>query len=165
MLPKAIFFDVFGTLLDMSPIPREQIGEYVAETRRSIWRPLSFPGNWYALDLFDDVRDGLTELAKQFDLFTLSNAQREFQQGVLLAKHDLTMFTDLISLAKIRTYKPKLAAYGHACDFVGLHPSECLMVSGNKGYEQCEKIGLPLCEIRHPGGPQTLIELAAGFNM
>jgi HAD superfamily hydrolase (TIGR01493 family) len=158
---KVIAFDCFGTVFDMSPIPREEITAYVQHVRKNDFTPYEFPKSWYNLKAHPDSRGGIAKLrAMGLGCVALSNGSI----GLLsrISKINRIAWNLIIDLAKHRVYKPHADAYRTVEKETGFTPAECLMVTANPTFGDIEgaaQIGMPSRIIRN-GYPETIIELA-----
>lgn len=171
---SAIFFDCFGTLFDMSQIPREQIAAYVEHVNRSDFTEYKFPREWYDLKAFPDVKEGLNRLRERFVLGTLSNGS--YPLLLHLADANGLKFEEIINMAKHRIYKPNFGAYYLPSVATGTRPSEIMMVTANPTFGDVEgalHAGMSVCVIRdtetplHPavGRCKDLLEMATRFGV
>lgn len=101
---KIIAFDVFGTVVDVSSVSRDEIRDYVSQVRREVYEPLNLPHAWQYLPAFPDSARGIERLRKKFFVVTLSN----FPIGLLakLSKHAKITWDAIIPLELKRVYKP-----------------------------------------------------------
>lgn len=56
--PKCVAFDCFGTLFDMSTVPKDEIAAYVEHVRRNDFSPYEFPrhgGIFHHIQMFVKV--------------------------------------------------------------------------------------------------------------
>lgn len=161
-LIKCIAFDCFGTVFDMSSVPREEIAAYVAHVKKADFTPYSFPASWWKLKAHPDAADGIWKLRNSgYHCVTLSNGGVGLLQD--LATQNRICFDHYVNLIKHRAYKPhNLDAYRAVEKDTGFKPSETLMVTANKTFgdvESSQAIGMRCQIIRH-GYPNTIIELA-----
>ena len=158
---KCISFDCFGTLFDMSPIPQEQIADYVRHVRSEDFTPYNFPSEWYNLKAHPDVPEGIKRLkAAGFRCVSMSNGPCGLIER--LAASNGFAFHHIIDLRYWGVYKPHLAAYMTVFAETRYQPHETLMVTANPTFGDIEgaaAIGMPSQVIRH-GRPNTVIELA-----
>lgn len=160
---KCVAFDLFGTVLDLSNTPKQEIRDYISHVRKPDWSPLMLPQSWRDLKPFPDVIEGLTML-KERGLYTVtcSNAPWEFTDD-LLHRAGLWRLLDVCDIARNKCFKPNPNAYWAICEQFDYKPNECLMVTGNAkspDIEGARAIGMQSISIRQPGTPQTIIELA-----
>ena len=154
-----IAFDCFGTLFDMSPIPQEQIEDYVRHVRSDNFTSYAFPEAWRHLKPFPDVPDGILRLRMAgFTCIALSNGSVELIDRISSGFR----FDYIADLAAEKVYKPHIDAYRVVQKYTGFKPAETLMVTANPTFGDIEgaaAIGMPSQVIRH-GRPNTVIELA-----
>lgn len=145
MTIKAIFFDVFGTLLDMGSVQATEegraelraYGEHLAEFHRTgVYKPLVLPERWRELPVFPDVAAGFDRLVDHFWLHTFSNGPVELTSAAL-RNGGLSCHAPIdVSLAM--GFKPAKWIYPWACGLLNSAPSECLMVTANKHFGDLE---------------------------
>lgn len=165
---KAIAFDVFGTLLDMSKVSQEEIWDYVEHVKKESFSPYFFPREWDNLRAHPDVAEGLTRLSSKYRLFTLSNGPADLVHRCLsecLSGKEKS-FRSVISvtdLAAYRAYKPNLEAYTLIFSKYGWRFAETMLVTANPTFGDVEKsrhLGMTPQIIRQEGYPADVIELA-----
>jgi len=158
---RCIAFDLFGTLLDMSAVPRDEINAYVEHVRRNDFSPYEFPVSWEQLKFFDDVKQGLQSLIEDYQIAIMSNCDSNLTVR-LLRRQMFGLVNSIVDLEHCRVYKPHQAAYHCLCAWVHRPPEEILMVTANPTFGDIEgaaAIGMPSQVIRH-GFPNTVVELA-----
>jgi 2-haloacid dehalogenase len=85
---------------------------------------------WSRLDPWPDSVEGLTRLRRRFVTCTLSNAG--MAAVVAVAKHAGLPFDAVLTAELARSYKPALAVYQLAVDYLGYRPDQILMVACHK---------------------------------
>jgi FMN phosphatase YigB (HAD superfamily) len=145
---RAIFFDVFGTLLDMSSLQatdegRAELrayGEHLAEFQRTgVYKPLVLPGRWKDLPVFNDVDAGLIGLLEDgYKVYTFSNGPVELTNTALWKPGMPIDEISAIDVREARGFKPTKWMYLWACGRAGHAPSECLMVTANEHFGDLE---------------------------
>lgn len=158
---KVVAFDLFGTVFDLSVVDRQEIRDYASHIRKSEWSPLELPQSWETWPAHPDSAEGIERLRKKFFVVTLSNAP--LGMAARLSKHNGISWDAIIPLELKRVYKPDLEAYLTVNWVLGVSPKDTMMVTANKDFgdlEGSEQIGMTPQLIRHPGEPQTIIELA-----
>ena len=159
---RCIAFDLFGTVFDMSGIPRDQIAAYVEHVRRNDFSPYQFSAAWYNLKPHPDAAAGIKTLNELgYTTCTLSNAKWDLAD-TLCSAHDL-QFHRIIDLVPHRVYKPHIDAYRVVEKEMAVEPEACLMVTANPTFGDIEgaaAIGMKSQVIRH-GYPETIVDLAA----
>lgn len=162
---RAIMFDVFGTLLDMSSVPREELRAYGDHLRKfqetGVYEPLTLPESWRKIPVFPDVSKGLLRLSRQYDVCTFSNGPVGITGDAIWRGTGLQ--PRAIDVAEARGFKPVSWMYPWACGWVECAPSECMMVTANKDFGDLEgaaACGMRTQLIRHPGSVPDLIALA-----
>jgi 2-haloacid dehalogenase len=86
---------------------------------------------WHRLDPWPDAVEGLTRLKRKYVLATLSNGN----VGLLvnMAKRAGLPWDAVLGAEVARAYKPQPKAYKRTADFLGLPPSQCMMVAAHGG--------------------------------
>ncbi len=126
---KVIAFDLFGTLLDLSNTPREEIKHYLRQCVDPVWKPLDLPDSWKELKAYPGVKEGIVRLNKKFRLTTCSNAPSGLTQE-LLRRNEIEI-KNIAVLAQIQRYKPHPECYLQTAGWCGVEPEEVLMVTAN----------------------------------
>ena len=145
-------FDCFGTLFDVSGLPRESLKAYGEHVRRADFTPFEFGPEWYELPAHPDVERGMRELAAEgYTLVALSNGSVDLIGA--LADRAKIKFSQIIDLADIRAYKPNnLRAYEAVSQSTGCDPEVCGMVTANPTFGDIEgalTVGMQAFVIRH----------------
>lgn len=158
---KCIAFDCFGTLFDMSQIPKHEIGNYVRHVTSHRFIPYVFPESWNSLQAFPDVAPGFEKLQSMgLKCVALSNADKHLIHGV--ARRSGFVWDHIVDLTEHRVYKPNVAAYRTVEADTGIAPEHCLMVTANPMFGDIEgsrAVGMSSQVVRH-GYPNTILELA-----
>jgi 2-haloalkanoic acid dehalogenase type II len=158
---KCCAFDCFGTLFDMTPVPKSDIAAYVHHVQRADFSPYTFPKSWYDLKAHPDVSAGILEIQSSGILcVALSNGSKELIEH--LAIMNILAFDRVIDLVAHKVYKPHVDAYKTVHKETGVKPHETLMVTANPLFGDLEgaaAIGMRSQVIRH-GYPNTVLELA-----
>lgn len=162
-IPRAILFDVFGTVVDMSGVPREEIRAYGEHIRKPEWSPLVLPESWETLPAFPDATEGLLRLRDAgFIVVTCANGPRSLLHQISVNNN--LPWSYITPLEKMQVFKPSPQAYLFACHIAKRDPSDCMMVTANVpglgDLEVAAKLGMQTQAIRQATGPQTIIELA-----
>lgn len=157
---KVVAFDLFGTVFDMTSVPRWQIDDYIAQVRAPEWSPLKLPDDWEYLRRFPDAWKGLQQLRKsRLAVVTCSNAPRKLTKSLC----GVLAFDGYTDIAANRVYKPHPQAYLAICQQFKCMPADVLMVTGNAGspdIEGARAVGMQSILIRQPGTPPTIEALA-----
>ena len=136
---EAIFFDVFGTLLDMRDVPREELKAYGDHLRKyqetGEYQPLELPAHWHSLPAFPDAMAGLERLGNKFRLYTFSNGPVQLTVDALWSSG---IRMRAIDVRQARGFKPVQWIYPWACGRVGFAPGQCLMVTANQSFGDLE---------------------------
>jgi len=154
-------FDCFGTIFDVSDVPRQDRIDYGNHVRTVDFSPFNFSPAWYAIKAHADSAKGIQLLqASGIKCVTLSNGSVELLTQIS-ASADIH-WDLVIDLTKHRVYKPNPDAYLTVEKELGFKPRDTLMVTANPLFGDVEKataIGMQTQIIRH-GYPDTVIELA-----
>ena len=146
----------------MDGVSRDEIRDYVSHVRRNDFSPYTFPDSWWNLLLHPDSWQGIDRLQTSgFKCVALSNGSADLLAYVSDAGG--VYWGWIVDLAEHRVYKPHVDAYRTVEKDLGFKPQETLMVTANPTFGDIEgsaAIGMPSQVIRHPGAPQTIIELA-----
>lgn len=158
---RCIAFDCFGTVFDMSKIPRQEIAAYVAHVRNYKFVPYAFPGGWYDLKSHPDSKEGIEMLrGGGYSCVTLSNGDHDLI--CKLSQSNGIVWDKIIDLAEHKVYKPAIQAYRTVEIETGFLPPETLMVTANPTFgdiEGADAIGMQSRVIRN-GYPETIVQLA-----
>lgn len=159
---KAIAFDCFGTVFDMSGVPRDEIKAYVAHVRSQNFEPYDFPESWWELRALPDSADGIRRLQRAgLICVALSNGCRALIENI---SYDSGIFWDhIVDLVAHRVYKPHVDSYLTIQKDLGIAPADTLIVTANPTFGDVEgaaAVGMSSQVIRQPGCPQTIVELA-----
>ena len=159
---KCIAFDCFGTVFDMSGVPREEVKAYVDHVRGNDFSPYRFPDSWYSLKAHRDAALGIWSLRSSgYSCVALSNGSWELLSE--LSRCNGIHWDHIVDLVEHRVYKPHVDAYRAIEKDLGIIPEETMMVTANPTFgdvEGSQSIGMRPQVIRHPGCPRTIIELA-----
>lgn len=155
-------FDCFGTVFDMTSVPREEIKAYVDHVRQQEWSPYTFPESWRWLTAHPDSAEGIYRLQqKNIECWTFSNGGWELI-GQASHANDIH-WNNIVDLSIPKVYKPNAGAYQYLRDLA--EGRELHIVTANPTFgdiEGAELIGVKSHVIRH-GNPETIIELAEMF--
>lgn len=157
---KVIAFDVFGTVFDLSNVPREEIKAYIDHIKQPEWSPLTLPSSWERLPAHPDAAEGIEMLRSKFTVVTCSNGPL----GLLtkLSKFNKISWDAIIPLELSKAFKPKPDAYMTVCDVLGVTPEEVMMVTANEKFgdlEASKALGMRPMLIRNDE-IKTIVELA-----
>lgn len=172
---KAIAFDVFGTVLDFSRVPREEREDYGRQLKRDPWEPIVLPKSWEKIPAHRDAKEGLERLRYRYKVVTLSNGPLELLMRA--SKFNGLRWDAVIPIECAKVAKPKPRAYEFAVELLdvltrGIAASDVMMVTANPGFGDVEAsrgIGMQAQVIRHEddpefpewkGCPKDIIELA-----
>ena len=163
MNPRPVLaFDCFGTVFDMSSVPREEIKAYVDHVRQPEWSPYTFPESWRRLTAHPDAAEGIYRLQqKNIECWAFSNGDRQLIGRASYA-NDIR-WNNIVDLSRPQVYKPNAGAYQYLRDLA--EGRELHIVTANPTFgdiEGAELIGAKSHVIRH-GNPETIIELAEMF--
>jgi 2-haloacid dehalogenase len=74
---------------------------------------------YHELDVFDDVRDGITELAETYDCYVVSNGNPEMLSSMVDEAGIGGVIEGTISADEVETFKPDTEIYRHAAARTG----------------------------------------------
>lgn len=94
-----------------------------AETREEIL------GVYMDLDVFDDVRGGMEQLGREYDLWVVSNGNPEMLDRMIELAGIGDLLEGYVSADEVETFKPDPGIYEHAADRVGTPVDEIAHVS------------------------------------
>lgn len=159
---KVIAFDVFGTVVDLSGVPREEIKAYADHIRKPEWSPLTLPESWEHLQPHPGSAAGIDWLKSKYLVVACSNAPMSMMAR--LSTNVCLPWSAIIPLEYNRVYKPNPKAYLTVCELMRVEPNEVLMVTANKDFgdlEGAKSVGMHNALIRHPDGRwQSIGEMA-----
>lgn len=163
---KVLAFDVFGTIVKLDGVPREEIKAYVDHIRKPTWTPLELPRSWETLPAFDDVAENILRLrVAGYFCVTCSNAPLGLQAKLM--SYNGISFDALIPLEMCKAYKTNPRCYWLVCDVLGVKPEDVTMITGNKTFgdiEASRSIGMNAMLIRQPDGLNGMNDLAKALR-
>lgn len=158
---KVVMFDCFGTVFDVSSLPREFVSRYADRRQEPVYQNHDFEPAWYELKAHPDSRQGIAMLRDEYRVVTMSNGSFHLLDHI---SSNAGIVWDLITpIQMLKVYKPDHAAYLAIPSLFQCQVDECLMVTANPTFgdvKACREIGIPYTIIRQPNCPQTIIELA-----
>lgn len=160
---KAVLFDLFGTVFDISAVPVEEKRDYIRQVRTVPPKHLVLPDNWYNLKAFSDAKEGIERLrnVNKCKVITCSNLPVKLQVH-LMRENDLYV-DNYAAIESIPVYKPHPDTYKLGLLLAHPTPAEqVLMVTGNLGSPDLTaplELGMKTCQIR-VSGPKDIIELS-----
>lgn len=158
---KVLAFDLFGTVFDVSDVPREELQAYGDTIRAPEWQPFVWPKHWEKLPAFPDAEFGLRALqALGYYTVALSNAPLALAMR-MIANAELD-FNAIIPLETQQLYKPNPGCYTFAQTLCGVEREEFAMISANKSFGDIEaalSLGMHAQLIRNPDMPETILDL------
>jgi len=144
---QVIAFDVFGTVVDFSQVPRDEVRDYARQLRAPEWSPLTLPASWERLPPHPGSVEGLERLRSKFLVVTCSNGPLGMMAR--LSKNAGLRWDVIIPLEMNRVYKPNPRAYLTVCEVLGVSPSDVMMVTANRDFgdlEASQALGMtPMC--------------------
>src|SRR3990172_517633 len=120
-MAKALFFDVFGTLVDWRTS--------IAREAQAILEPLGYSLDWLRLDAWPDVAPGLARLKRRCLLAPVSNGNISLM--VDLARRNDFPWDAILGSEIAGDFKPKPRVYLSACAAFDLPPGDCMMVAAH----------------------------------
>lgn len=153
-------FDCFGTIFDMSEIPKQQIVDYVDHVRKLDFSKFDFPENWYKLKPFEDVVPGIKGLqSRGFTCVTLSNGSYDLLRTI--SENNGIYWDYIVDLCKHKVYKPHLSAYLTIKKDLNIDLDRTVMVTANPTFGDIEAAvywGMRHIVIRN-GYPNSILEI------
>lgn len=159
---NTVLFDCFGTVFDMSDIPKGEIAAYVEHVRKEDFTPYVFPPGWYSLKAHPDSADGIRHLRYNYGVRCVAFSNGRWDLIHALSKANGIRWSGILSPAGLQAYKPNPKAYERAVQALRVPANKCLMVTANPTFGDIEGAagaGMQSCVIRH-GFPNNIIELA-----
>lgn len=160
---KVIAFDIFGTVVDLDNVPRNELKEYARILKAPKWEPFRPPITWKTLKAFEDSKEAIKLLRQKYKVVTLSNCPIDYQ--IDICKHNKLEFDALIPLEAFQMYKPKTEAYKTLFKlFPDVAPSEFMMVTANKTFgdlEGASNLGMSPVWIRHSSKVKDILHLSS----
>lgn len=151
-------FDCFGTVFNMSQIPKEDLRYYGSILKKPVWEPLNFPDHWKTIPPHPDSKEGLEKLrAEGHKVVALSNAPSDLMRE--LSDNARIVWDHIIPLEEYKIYKPNKLAYLTACAELDVAPSQCTMITANKDFGDLEGaayVRMDTILIRHWPGTDIL---------
>lgn len=158
---KIIACDCVGTVFDTANIPHDAMRDYIRQTKRTPWQPLTLTSCWWLMPAHPDAAEGIARLRAKYRVVTCSN----FPLDLLRKLSDASgiRWDAIVPLEASMAYKPARDAYEAVCDVLQAAPHEILVVTAHPDGPDAKgapAAGMGLQIIRQPGCPQTFIELA-----
>lgn len=158
---KVVMFDCFGTVFDVSSLPREFVRRYADRRQEPVYQHHDFEKAWYELKSHPDSRQGIAMLRDEYRVVTMSNGSFHLLDQI---SSKAGIVWDLITpIELLKVYKPDHAAYLAIPSLFQCQVDECLMVTANPTFgdvKACTEIGMPYAIIRQPNCPKTIPDLA-----
>ena len=146
---RVVAFDVFGTLVNLDGVPKEEVKAYADHIRQPEWSPLVLPDSWKRLYAFSDSSPGINRIAQRHMVVTLSNGPLGLQ-ATLLYLNDINVHA-IIPLELAKVFKPNPLAYLAASEMLDIPPENWLMVTANEKFgdlEASKSVGMQSVLIR-----------------
>ena len=158
---KIVAFDVFGTVFNLSSVPRQEIKDYAHHLHRPEWSPLTLPESWKTLPAHPDSAEGIRLLRSKYMVVTCSNGPVPLLAA--LSKHNGISWDMVIPIEVNKVFKPKPESYMTICQLMRVEPNEVMMVTANETFgdlEASKALGMIPKWIRGESGVNTIIDLA-----
>ena len=87
-----------------------------------------------SLPAFKDVRPALEKIKKSegdFACWAFSNGEPDKVEGLLQQAGILDIFSDIVSVAEVKSFKPSPAVYNHFAKRANATATECILISSN----------------------------------
>ena len=115
---------------------------------------------------FPDVRPALDTLARSGPMAILSNGSPKMLESALQENDLSSYFGEIISVDRVKTYKPSPVVYALACEALSLAPQEILFVSSNSWDAAGAKaFGLQVCWCNRSQGYMEQLGFAADLTV
>lgn len=152
---KVILFDCFGTVFDMSGVNREEISEYVRNSRGKHgkdWKPLDLPESWKSIPPHSDSVNGIARIRER-GYYTVALSNGPAPLIAAMSRNAGIVWDLIIPLELVGSYKPHPDAYRAALKiFPQFQPHQFMMVTANPGFgdlEAAEALGMATKCIRN----------------
>ena len=163
---RVVAFDLFGTVFDMSNVPRAEIVAYIDHIEKPEWSPLDLPASWESCPPHADAGEGIERLRFRYRAVTCSNGPLETLWS--LSRNGDIEWDAIVPLEARRVFKPHPRAYLTVPIVCCVEPSQVLMVTGNpklgrKDYgdvEAARAVGMQSVLIRGESDIPDIIALA-----
>lgn len=160
---KLLMFDCFGTVFDMSTLPRGSVGKYAAHVKsKGPWEPLKLPQPWWDLKAHPDAAEGIKQLMlKGYTCVTCSNGPADLLTH--LSRASDVHWDAIIGLEEIQVYKPNPRAYEHVRVKMGFEAKDTTMVTANPLFgdvESATALNMQVQLVRVELSPPDLLALA-----
>lgn len=159
-----LFFDVFGTILNLDEVPKTELHDYLKHIQQPVWSPLELPEHWKKLPAHPDAYLGLRQIASKYRVVALTNAPLHLT--VDISRHNDLQWDAIVPLECIKNYKPDLECYIYAMKLLGVTSQESVMVTANRTFgdiESAKVLGMHTYWIDRNGG-KTLYDLVAWLD-
>ena len=115
---------------------------------------------------FPDVRPALDTLARSGPMAILSNGSRKMLESAVQENDLLSYFAEIISVDRVKSYKPSPQVYALACEALSLAPQEILFVSSNSWDAAGAKaFGLQVCWCNRAQGSMEQLGFGADLTV
>lgn len=161
-----VAFDVCGTVVDATGVPREEIVGYVDQFEAETPAPIVVPDSWGRLPVWPDAAEGLRRLRARFRVVTCSNVPVATLRA--MSDHNGLAWDWYVDVAERGVYKPAPKAYLSIAWETNVAPHRVLMVTANprlgrKDYgdvEAARAVGMQSVLIRGESDIPDIIALA-----
>lgn len=126
---RVIAFDVMNTVIDASPVPKDEIAAYVSNFGEVVPKGYSVPESWKALKARPDSAEGIRRLRKRFKVVTCSNVPAETLKA--MSERNGIQWDRIVDVPAFHFLKPQARAYWAVSETTGVWPEGVLMVTAN----------------------------------
>jgi 2-haloacid dehalogenase len=126
---KVIAFDCFGTVFDLTGVPRGEVKAYIDHIEKPEWSPLELPQHWQDLPAHADAREGVERLRSRFRVVTCSNGPLAMLSA--MSWRAGIRWDAIVPLEANRVFKPDPLAYRTVSQVCCVERSDVLVVTAN----------------------------------
>jgi 2-haloacid dehalogenase len=143
---------------------RSSLGQLQIETNE--WQIQGLLQAFLAPATFPDVKPALDTLALRGPMAILSNGSPKMLESAVHDNGLSSYFAEIISVDRVKTYKPSPLVYALACEALSLAPQEILFVSSNSwDVAGAKAFGFQVCWCNRSKGSMEELGLAADLTV
>lgn len=144
-------FDLFNTVFDVSGV---DMHPYIETIRAPLWQPFVWAPEMESLPLLPGAAEGL-QILRDAGHYCVAASNAPVPLVMRMSKNAGVLWDAVVPFAMEKTYKPNESAYRTIQKYLGDPEWEAgvgegcpwCMVSRNRGFEQCEPLGITLHEV------------------
>lgn len=141
---KVVLFDCFGTVFDMSGVGRDEVSEYVRNSRGKHgdeWQPLDLPKTWETIPAHSDSVNGIAKI-REAGHYAVALSNGPAPLIATMSRNAGIVWDLIIPLELVQAYKNHPDAYRAALKiFPQFEPKHFLMVTANPDFGDVEAAG------------------------